>query len=279
MGRPVLTTFVCVLVVFSAGCSGLLSGEGQPARTSTKPPTSTEQTTVVTTTDTAEQLAPGITTDGVSDALALANAHRENLYDHKFIKYAHIKRINATATVHKQTALYYANESHWLWNITTEGLPIAPGISKGTFVQYADGESVLYILRADENVSYGVRKISSKLNAPPMPPKDVLDKSTYERSLVYTLFANSEVTVKESNSSKVQVHGEAKELTIDGESVSDVNFNASITADGLVRKLEITYQQGELSRRSFEREITFSRTRTNPVVEPDWYSVARNRTE
>ena len=279
MRRLVLTALICLLVASSAGCSGLLDGDRRPTETPTATPTTeTPPTTRTTpsTTDAAEQLAPGLTTDGVTDALALADAHRETIYNHTFVSHNRFTRVNDTESAHLQETLYYANESHWLWNRTGEGMGIALGVTNGTLVQYADGEEVRYTIRSAENVRYGVRQISMRSDVPPMPPEDALPEQVYARDLVYTLFATDNVTVERGDGVAARVTGTAPELTLGGGAATNVEFTATVTEDGLVQSLDLSYEQGESS---IERTMTFNRTTTNPVERPDWYSQARNRSE
>jgi hypothetical protein len=275
MCRRVLTALVFLLVVSSAGCSGLLNSDSQPAGTTTSTPSPTTEKTPSTTAS-PEQLAPGPTTDGVTDPLALADAHRENVDNHSFVSQQRFTRVNETERAYRQDTLHYANESHWRWNRTGAGIGVALDVTNGTFVQYADGNEVRYRLESADDVRYGVRKISARADAPPMPPEDVFLDSLYARNLVYTLFATEDVTVERGDDVAAHVTGTASELTIGGETATDVEFTATVTEDGLVQSLDISYEQGE---NSIERKITFNRVTTNPVERPDWYSQARNRSE
>jgi hypothetical protein len=149
-------------------------------------------------------------------------------------------------------------------------------VTNGTFVQYADGTEVRYRLQSAEDVRYGVRKISARASAPPMPPEDVFLDSLYARNLVYTLFATEDVTVEHGDDVAAHVTGTASELTIGGETATSVEFTATVTDNGLVQSLDVSYEQGE---DSIDRTLTFNRTSAVPVERPDWYAQAGNSSE
>ena len=283
--RRLLVAAWCALLVVSAGCSGFPGGNASPTTepVATEQPTTGPSTTGADpaatgdggTTRAAEQLAPGLTANGVTDALALANAHRDVLTNAPFVKHASIEREAANTSTFRRTTLRYANESHWLWNITANGMSLALGTTNGTFVSYADGEKVVYMLRAGGSVRYNVRRISMRADAPPVPPKQVLPESVYARDLLYTLFGNADVTVEDTQGPAYKLTGTAEELVVHGETATNVEFTANVTDDGLVRTLDLTYQQGNAS---VQRSMTFETTTGDPVERPDWYEKAVNRT-
>jgi len=281
MRRLPVTALICLLIVTSAGCSGLLDDGNQPTESETTTPTPTTAATSATettpaTTAPAEQLAPGLTAEDVTDALALANAHRANVHNHTFVSQQRFTRANETERVYRQDNLHYANESRWQWNRSGEGMGIALDVTNGTYVQYADGTEVRYRLQSAEDVRYGVRKISARASAPPMPPEDVFLDSLYARNLVYTLFATEDVTVEHGDDVAAHVTGTASELTIGGETATSVEFTATVTDNGLVQSLDVSYEQGE---DSIDRTLTFNRTSAVPVERPDWYAQAGNSSE
>jgi hypothetical protein len=279
--RLPLTALICLLVVTSAGCSGLLDDGSQPTESDTTAPTPTTAATSATDTSPAttapdEQLAPGLTADGVTDPLVLADAHRATVHNHTFVSQQRYTRVNETERSYRLDSLHYTNESHWRWNRTGEGMGVALDVTNGTFVQYANGEEVRYRLESAEDVRYGVRTISARADAPPMPPEDAFVDSLYARNLVYTLFATEDVTVEHGDDVAAHVTGTASELTIAGDTVTNVQFTATVTEAGLVQSLDASYEQGE---NSIDRMLTFNRTPTNPVERPDWYAQAGNSSE
>jgi hypothetical protein len=277
--RRLAAALACVLLVATAGCGGLAGSNGEPTDQPTETVETTEavdtETTTGATTTAPEQLAPGLTSTGVTDALALADAHREYVRTHSFVKHDSVQRRNATTRASRNLTLAYANQSRWLWNVSADGMPLALGATNGTFEQYADGERVLYALRTDGTLSYGVRAFAADGERVPVPPSEVFPPSTYERNLVYALFANADVTVERGDDAAARVTGTAAELTIGGDAVSDVEFTATVTADGLVRSLDLACEQGDAT---VQRSLAFDATASDPVERPDWYETAVNRT-
>lgn len=283
MRSPVWTALLCLLVVSSAGCAGLSDdgsqATGMPGTTTSGAETTIAETTA-STTAAPEQLAPGVTTDGVTDALALADAHRDTLEEHPFVKHARIEHEKATSTAIRQTTLQYADESHWRWNQTAEGRPVALGVTNGTLVQYADGDEVRYVIRSSDDVRYGVRNTSVQDGTTAaLPPEDVLREYVFARNVVYTLFAGSDVTVERGDDVAARVTGTASELTVSGHDARNVEFTATVTADGVVQSLDLSYDVAGSGQYTVERTLTFETTASNPVQRPEWYSEAGNSSE
>lgn len=283
MHRRLLVAAWCALLVVSAGCSGLPGGNAPPTTepATTEQPTAAPSTTTATPTATggtpgaAEQLAPGLTANGVTDALALANAHRDVLTGNSFVQRTSVERTNGTERSSRRSTLRYANQSRWLWSVSASGVPLALGATSGTVVSYADGERVAYRLETGGEVVYNVRRISGRADAPPVPPKQVLRESVYARDFLYTLFANADVTVEDTQGSTHRLTGTAEELVIDQQAATNAEFTANVTEDGLVRTLDLTYQQGNTS---VERSLTVELAEDDPVERPDWYERAVNQT-
>ncbi|QDX40028.1 hypothetical protein [Salarchaeum sp. JOR-1] len=271
MVRRLLLALACALLVTTAGCSGFLAGDAS----TTAAPT-TESTTATTTTgpptSPSETLAPGVTAGGVTDALALANAHRTHLRSHGFTKTARTTRTNASTEATRRTAVSYANESHWRLTRTGDGLPVGYQTTRGAFELYADGDRVLVRTDVAGNVSYSMPTISAEDRELPQPPKKVFPDGVSERTLVYLLFANANTTVSPGDAA-AHVTGTADEMTLHGDTVTNVSFDATVTENGVVRSLSLSYTDGDAT---VERDISF---RVDATVErPDWYDTARNRT-
>ncbi|WP_232702989.1 hypothetical protein [Halobacterium wangiae] len=265
------------LLVASAGCSGLVGTDGQPSETTTAP---TTDTTTETPASTSEQLAPGLTSEGVTDALTLADAHLSQLENASFGKVSRVKHPNADDASFRYVWMTAANESNWRMKVDAAGMPLAYGRSNGVFWQYADGEKVLWRLLTSGNgtqgnVTYGVRNVDVQGRGEPIPPEQVFPSGTYERSLVYSLFGNADVTVENASGSTTTVSGTVDEMTIGQQPVTEVEFTATVQADGLVESVDMTYEQdGWLVERMFE----FETTNQSSVSKPVWYDTALNRT-
>jgi hypothetical protein len=281
--RTVRVALLCALLVAASGCSALPTNDGPTTETTEAPTTraTTESPTTQSSTTTSEpgQLAPGVTLSGVTDPLALANAHREQLRSEQWVGTWSSERTNESRTVTRQTTVQYASESNWRWNRSATGQPVSLGITNGSLVQYADGERVLWRLDATgdatrENVTYGVRWVSAEERVP-TPPAEVFPGTLYERGLVYTLLANANTSVNTVQGATAYVEGTAEEMTIGGQRATNVSFEAAFDNSGRLLRLELTYDQGEAT---VTRRLAYETVQRNPVEEPDWYDTALNRT-
>ena len=275
--RPT-TALLVVLLVASAGCSGLVGTDGQPTETTTTAPTTDTTTESTTTTEateqTPEQLAPGVTSEGVTDALALANAHEDIVSSSTFVRRSNTTRTNDSATITRQSRFAYVNDSHWQLNVTADGLPATFVVTNGTMHRYADGEVIVYRLQTPGNTTYGVANWDQEAGVL-IPPAQFFADSSFEsvfnREFVYSLVGGSDVTVEDASGDTVELAGSADELSIGGEPATDVEFTATVTADGLVESLHLTYQQDGMA---VERSVTFDTSVSDPLTRPEWYQTA-----
>ncbi|CQH57604.1 uncharacterized protein HHUB_2568 [Halobacterium hubeiense] len=268
MRRPVLTVLVCALLVASAGCAGVLGGDQTTDSATTQRPTTDSPTETAS----AERLAPGVTTEEVTDALALVDAHRESLRSGSFVKHAGVEWTNSSENGSRRATFQYDDESHWNW--TRAGVDTY-GLTNGTLGLYADGERVLSVIAGDGNASYGVRRVSDDAGAPPIPPAELFPSSVYDRDLLYTLFGSDNVTVERGDDAAARVSGTIADVKIGEAAAENVEFDAAVTADGVVRSLDLSYERFD---RSVERTVTFEQSTGDPVERPDWYSEASNGT-
>lgn len=275
--RKPLVALLCVLLVASAGCSALGGSDGQPTTVVTDTTATEQPTTTGTPTTTGEPqfIAPGVTLEDVTDPLALANAHREQLRAGTWVATDTYRRTNGTATVTRRTTVHYRNESRWRWNRTTEGLPTALGVSNGSFVQYADGEQVVWRLAARGNVSYGLRSFAEDGERVATPPDRVFPEWLYARDFLYSLLANANTTADTVEGATAYVEGSAGEMQIGGERATDVSFQAAFDNSGRLLRLELTYERGNAT---VHRRLEFDDVDTDPVERPEWYGTALNRT-
>lgn len=273
--RKPLVALLCALLVASAGCAALGGSDDQPTTVVTDTTATEQPTTTTTTTDEPQFIAPGVTLEDVTDPLALANAHREQLRAGTWVATDTYRRTNGTATVTRRTTVHYLNESRWLWNRTTQGLPAALGASNGSFVQYADGERVVWRLAAAGNVSYGLRSFAADGERVATPPDRVFPEWLYARDLLYSLLANANTTADTVQGATAYVEGSAGEMLIQGERATDVSFQAAFDNSGRLLRLELSYERGDAT---VQRRLEFDDVDADPVERPSWYGTALNRT-
>ena len=276
-----LAVLGCVLLLVTAGCAGI---SGQTDQTTTAPTetTTAETTTEATSTESAEQLAPGVTTAGVKDARALADAHHDVLEDGGVVRYTEATRANESATAAWNRTFAVENESVWRLTTTGEGVGIALGVTNGTHDIYADGDRALWRLDDDAtgNTTYGVRSITADGDQVVVPPDQVFETNDfqrfYDRGLVYSLAANADsVEALDGSEGAVELSGVASDPPTVFTRTGDVEFTATVTEDGLVQSIEVSYPSENAT---VERTVTFDTDVDNPVAEPDWYGTALNET-
>lgn len=275
-----LAALACALLLVTAGCAGI-GGQNDATTTAPTQTTSTEATDT-TTTESSEQLAPGVTAEGVEDARALADAHRAILEDAQFVKHEAVTRANESTTATWNRTFVVENESVWRLTTTGEGVGVALDVTNGTQDIYADGERALWRLDDDAtgNTSYGVRYVTVDDGVRVLPSEEVFETNDfqrfYDRGLVYTLAASADsVEALDADAGAVELSGSTSDLPTAFTRSGDAEYTATVTADGLVRSIELSYPSGDATA---ELAIEFDTDVTDPVEQPDWYETALNET-
>lgn len=275
-----LAALACVLLLVTAGCAGIGGQDDQTptAETQTTDATTTEQTT----TESAEQFAPGVTADGVRDARALADAHRDALDGGAFVKHSTATRANESATTPRTQTFAVENESVWRLTTSGEGVSVALGVTNGTYDVFADGQRALWSLENETagNTAYGVMSITVDGDEKPVPPAQTFEQDNfqglYERDLVYSLAANADsVELADGAEGVAELSGTAGEAPTRSVQTGDVEFTITVTGDGLVSAIDLTYDSEGAT---VDRSLSFDTGVTDPVEQPDWYGTALNET-
>jgi hypothetical protein len=278
MARPLLVVLAVVALVVSAGCSGL-TGPGatatpEPTQPPTVPGTTADTSTgTQTTTDSAERLAPGLTSEGVEDALALSNAHVEQLRDASY-RYELVTESDVANDSHSWTVttLQYETESRWL--LTNERYGALPADLEGQSAYYGDGERLYSAQNVTESPSYAAPTDS---DGEPTNPAESLPLPRFARDRIYAAFSatDTHVVSAESENGLTVVHGYAAETTYDGETVTDFHVTATVTDEGVVQALQTRYT---VAGEHFETDLRFDAAGASSVEEPSWYDDAVNAT-
>ena len=276
-----LAALGCVLLLVTAGCAGIGGQDGQTTTAPTQTTTEATDAAAEAATETAEQFAPGVTTEGVEDAKALADAHLDLLEDDAFVRRARTRMTNESTTATQNQTNQFTTDSLWRMSVSGESLPVAFGVTNGTYGVYADSERVLWRLADDEtgNVSFGVEQVTADGESVAIPPAQVFENQVrwiYNHGLVYTLAANADsVEVVDGSEAVAELSGSASEAPTRFDRTGDVEFTATVSENGLVTAIDLTYPSGNAT---VERTITFDTDVVNPVDEPDWYETALNET-
>ncbi|SEW11417.1 hypothetical protein [Halobacterium jilantaiense] len=271
----------CVLLVATAGCAGIT---GQDDATTTAPTQTTAETTEATTatatTESAEQLAPGVTADGVEDARVLADAHLATVRNQSLVTYDRVRRTTASGTAFRNASLAMTNESHWQYNVSSDGMQVGPMFGAEAFETYADSERMLWRTENESTVEYGAYTFRAEDETVVVPPAQVFERSyrgQYGRDLVYTLASRADaVEVPEDDESAVRLSGGADRLPLGREETTNAEFTVTVAADGQVRSIEMVYERGNAT---VARSVSFDTDVTDPVEQPDWYETALNETD
>jgi len=279
-----LAALACALLLVTAGCAGLGgSNDGSttaPTQTTADTPETAEPTT---TTESVDQLAPGVTSDGVEDARALADAHFDAVDAGGFVTEFAASKTNESTTGTWNRTFAVENESVWRMTTVGENRVVAFDVTNGSMDFYADGEYALWQLYDAEtrNTSYGVRSITIQDgDDQPIPPDQVFGTNNYrrlyERGLVYSLASNVDsVEALDGSEDAVELSGTAGDPPTVFTQSSEVEFTMTVTGDGLARSVDLTYESGDAT---VESAITFDTDVTDPVQQPDWYETALNET-
>lgn len=287
MSSRLVTAAVAVLLV-TAGCSGL-TGSSADTTTESTPTTEHATTTAATQTTTAdspEQLAPGVTSAGVTDPFALANAHQSRLDASSFTATSSQTKHadNGTLLARSTGTLRYESESHWLRLFQSAGpKPAIWGVEQGSLRQYADGEYAYSRYdRFDGNWSY-----ATAIDVRGTASADSILGDARGREAVYQALAVAETNVTgsytEDGTAVYHVAGSAPTATYGGQQVSEYAVSAWVTEDGLVRDLTVTFegpvrtdlQSGATTPGRATLTWVWTNVGDTTVEEPAWYDEAK----
>jgi hypothetical protein len=215
-----------------------------------------------------------VTSDGVQDAVVLADAHLDAVRNHRFVKTERFERTNESGTAFRDTTFQYASESRWRWTSTSDGRASVLGFGDGTFDRYADGNHVLWQFANETDRRYGFHSTRAEGEVVPEPGEYLFDSATYERSLVYSLASRADSVDPRENGGAV-LSGTTEDLSLAAEPAANAEFTLTVSSDGLVESIDLTYEHaGESRDATYERSITFDTSVSEPVERPDWYATA-----
>lgn len=266
--EPFRMSFLLVICLF-AGCGGLIS---DPDSGSTMTPAD-----VPTDTPAPPQLAPGLTTEGVSNPMALSMAHRNHLENRSFsFVYNRTIRTQDGGLVNQAIVSGALSASKTEYHVVIEGAAAdQPNTrtmiwSNGTHVHLKDGR----------NASPTVLRTAS---GDPVSPEQALSGyvgiDQFQREILYQLFHAIEVGVTahppNNNTSRYQLRlAEVNDPSaVPGpESVNDVqSFQATVTGRGVVQQYYLVYT-GQLQGESVHvvQSVNYSGIGTTTIVPPSW---------
>lgn len=278
-----------VALALLAGCSGI-SGVGVEPTTDTStltPVDVPERSTPVdvrrTTRTPEDLLAPGLTTEGVTDPFALADAHQSALSNQSYTKITHTSIIgpNGTLRVIHQVVAVDAGGRRYHLTETSEsatGYPVS-SLTPHLEIWYDDGPA-LFRLGEGENVSYRVGMTSSLEG----PIGDItgddrlvgLYGTVDQWSVEPVLGRDTALFVLESAEPP---DDDVLKLPVLVDSPRDARFYLVMTGDGRVISHQLAYDA------SFEgipvqviRRVRYVKVGSTTVERPTWYDEAMRET-
>lgn len=281
-------------IVLLAGCSGFGFGPGSPTTdtatlanttSTTTPNTATTTTTTATTTaEESAQFPPGITADGVEEPFTVSGAHETILQESSYsvqevseISYAENGTVYTRNTVSTQVS---STENRFLFNSTMEGsFPRFGNETNGTVAHYSNGSVAFRKIETGQNSTYG---IIAGPSGQTVPPSEVSRGTPLNNEWIPVLlagFSNDSVTKQDESTYRVTATSfKGDSLEVDGLMVTNVtaaNLTATVTADGLVKTYQLSFQ-GTVNgdEVNVTEQVTYSDIGSTTVEQPSWYDRA-----
>lgn len=252
-------------LVVLAGCAGIVDTDPVPGD---RPVTTTETETPQT-----RQLAPGVTTNGVTDAWRLAQAHRDELMaQNRSIRT--IRKVvaeNGTVLAKAVATTRAASRTRPIqFRTRSWGSVESVAITSVNATYWSDGtEAVSRSAASGDAPSYDYYPDG-------LPEPVSRDGTEWER--VYMLLAGQNTTVVETvNDSGVTTYVlRAQRAPVEvRENVSNSSVTVSVSGDGVVHEYHVTYERRTPTGTVFVEEHMLVRSRGDlTVARPTWYESA-----
>lgn len=273
--HPHSTTLCLVGIVLLAGCAGVQFQWGSDPSTATTTPTPDTKEDIT-------QYPPGISASGVPNPSTLSSAHATLLEGQSYSvsKSYEIEYANGTVYTHEAVSTQVAaNNERYLYNATVRGTTDRIyGSSNATLVRYSNGSVVVQKIEIGGETSY---RIVTGSNGEPVSPSGLLPDPTASDRISILFGALSNVSVTHQGGSVYLVEASSLKqdsLPVNGiliTNVTDFNFAATVTSDGLVRQYTVSYE-GEINGQkvSVREQRAYDSVGQTTVEEPSWYEHA-----
>jgi hypothetical protein len=279
MHRIGAVALTCLLAL--AGCSAVPGGGGPATETGTLTPAP-----VPGSGSSSEQLAPGLSSEGVTDPLALANAHGSRLQSpYRFHSNWTVRYRNGSIHARADQRTHVTADG-FRARVTVAGRPgfVTSG-PRTTATFWSNGSVLAEQIQRDDRTRYryldaGTYNGGAGFYTSLRRPKPWRDH--------YALFTALETRVVD----EVEVDGSAR-YTVVGERLRDpatfgaatdvrrpgnVSLRAVVTEQGVVRSLQLTYE-GTVptgKRVVVDRSIVYDRANVGGLERPPWFEAALN---
>ncbi|MDL0126632.1 DUF7537 family lipoprotein [Halobacterium salinarum] len=230
MKRKFLSAVLLFLLVLSAGCSGLTDTSG--ADTTANTPNTTSYSSEEPASENTSKLAPGLTEAGVTDAWALAQAHRDSLDNATYTERSHRSvHTNGTLLRNVSTTLKRGHGERYIYEFRTYGTEDAPIPNLTVF----RNDSTLVQRTSYDN---GTVEYTG--------PENAATPQTDQYGGVYSILSASNTTVSgtvERNSTTLyhvtSVGAPSESSAYAG--VANYEMSALVGPDGLIHEYDISY--------------------------------------
>ncbi|WP_160133946.1 hypothetical protein [Halococcus salsus] len=260
---------LAVLLAF-AGCNGILGTEQQNSTTSGSTVTAAAVPTDQPTASPAEQLAPGLTSAGVTSANELTNAQAAFLEDHSTVT-----RTNTTVTAANGTVLFSLREtiragsSDEVVALSANYSGSVSGDRNVTRLDGWTGEQGTYVRRIYENGT----TIYSRSPSGGLTAGGALGPTELAAYLSDAEQGNASVVTRETNGSpRYLVSGSFSASSLDS------NYRLAIDEQGITRDLLSVRQNPTGTGEEIRSHATLESTGNESLEAPAWLSEARQRT-
>jgi hypothetical protein len=279
MKRPFVASVLLALVVVLAGCGAPFgsSDAGTAERTLTPAVVPTDEPTPTT----VPQLAPGIDGTGVTDPLALVEAHTAVLDERSYVLDRSLTVRYANGTVHRRQvtdARFAASRARYRIVSTYSGVPFDN--ESAAIATFANGDHVFLARTTNGSTIY---ELSHGFDGKPASPREVFADAFEGSERIYSLFAGVETRVVDrvtrNETTRYRIVGAAAS---DGGAVAsqygdprNVTVSATIDTRGLVREYRLRYE-GTLDGTtvSVVRRARYTAVGSTTVERPPWYEAA-----
>lgn len=269
-----LASIAAIIALFTlAGCNGVFGNAGQQNTTNSTVAAvdvPTDQPTEMP----AEELAPGLTSEGVSDPGALIDAQRAFVYKHSTVTHANttISAPNGTAvftieqTVRRSQS---SNETAYTFNVTGTD-PTYTGSSNVSRVDAWETEDRLYTRRSYQNGSVTYNQFGGNAGFGPNP----LGAEALSAYIFDAQQGNASVTTRQTNSSP--------RYLLSGNRMEDndtTNYRLTIDREGVTHGLLVVRPDYTEVGGSARTHITIEESgMTGELQPPLWLGEARQQT-
>lgn len=274
--RYLLAAALVVVAGYGVYTAAPQAGESSAPSATTAP----TPTAVPTTEEPAEKLAPGLTSEGVTDVWALSSAHANQLRNTSYTAVSVGSTWNDNRSfvwnVYATTQASHANSSvYFTRNVSGTTSPTG-GLGRNVVLWHNDTHSFTRYVRQNGTVTY--RQTT--------PTQDLLRGNPATESFVAPLFGSTNTTIVErierngTTLYRVISTSQPESETAAGIDRSNHSVSALVDSSGLVHRYQLSYDihQAADSTLHISRTWRLTGVGSTTVTKPEWVDEARKET-